>query len=351
MNRILILIPLLACLAWADQVTLANGDRMTGSILRSDTKTLVLKTDNAGEVTLKWDSVAAISAPGPLHVGLSDGQTIVGAVETANGRFSITTQTAGVVTAARDAVQFIRNNDEQARIQAEIDRFRNPRLVDLWAGSLDLGFAASRGNADTETFTLAANATRSTTRDKIAVFYTSIFSASNFSGGSRQTTANAKRGGVSYNLNLNKKTFAFGSVDLESDQFQSLDLRFVPAGGLGYHAIATEPTKLDLRLGAAANREFFNTGLSRTSAEILLGEDLSHKFARATSIEQRFVFFSNVSDAGAYRANLDITAVTAVRRWFSWQVTVSDRFLSNPVPGRKKNDILFSTGVRLNFAK
>ena len=350
MNRLLILLAF-SLVAFADQVTLTNGDRLTGYILRSDTKTLLLKTDNVGEVTIKWDAVVAISAPGPLHVGLSDGQTIVGAVEAGNGRFVITTQTAGVVTAARDTVQFIRNNEEQTKIQAEIDRFRNPRLVDLWTGSLDLGFAASRGNADTETFTLATTATRSTTRDKIAVYYTSIFSASNFSGGSRQTTANAKRGGVSYNLNLNKKTFAFGSVDLESDQFQSLDLRFVPAGGLGYHAITTKPTQLDLRLGADANREFFNTGLNRTSAEILFGEDLSHKFARATSIEQRFAFFSNVSDTGAFRVNFDTTAVTAIRRWLSWQVTISDRYLSNPVPGRKKNDILFSTGVRLNFAK
>lgn len=51
---------------WADQVTLTNGDRITGSVLRSDAKTLVIKTDNAGEVTLKWDSITAISAPGPL---------------------------------------------------------------------------------------------------------------------------------------------------------------------------------------------------------------------------------------------------------------------------------------------
>jgi len=69
------------------------------------------------------------------------------------------------------------------------------------------------------------------------------------------------------------------------------------------------------------------------------------------SIEQRFAFFSNVSDPGAFRGNFDITAVTAIRRWFSWQLTISDRYLSNPVPGRKKNDILFSTGVRLSFAK
>lgn len=351
MPRCILAVLFLTSVVWADQITLNNGDRITGSILRSDTKTLVVKTDKAGEVTVQWDSITAISAPGPLHVGLTDGQTIVGAVETVGGRYSIATQTAGVVTAAKDAVQFIRNNDEQTRIQAELDRLRNPRLVDLWTGFLDLGFAASRGNANTQTLTLNTNATRSTTRDKIAVYYTSIFSSSDFSSGNSRTTANSKRGGVAYNLNLNKKAFVFGSVDLESDQFQSLDLRFVPAGGGGYHAIATTPTQLDLRFGVAGNREFFSTGLNRNSAEILLGENLLHKFNETTSLEQKFTYFANVTNSGAYRLNFDISAVTAIRKWFSWQVTVSDRFLSNPIAGRKQNDVLYSTGVRITFAK
>jgi len=336
---------------WADQVTLANGDRITGSVLHSDTKTLVIKTDNAGEVTLKWDSIAAISAPGQLYIGLGDGQMIAGSVETVNGKFNVTTKTAGVVATPKESIQFIRNGDEQAKAQAEIDHFRNPRLVDLWVGNLDLGFAASRGNANTETLTLSTNAARSTTRDKLSVYYASIFSSSDFSGGTTQTTANSKRGGVSYNLNLNKKAFVFGTVDLESDQFQDLDLRFSPAGGGGYHAIATKPTQLDLRVGAAADREFFSTGLNRTSAELLLGDDFAHKFSSTTHIEQKLDYFTNLSNSGEYRMNFDISAVTAIHKWLSWQLTISDRYLSNPVVGRKKNDAIFSTGARVSFGK
>jgi putative salt-induced outer membrane protein YdiY len=199
--------------------------------------------------------------------------------------------------------------------------------------------------------TLSTNAQRATSRDKIAVYYTSIFSSSDFSGGNTQTTANSKRGGVAYNLNLNKKAFVFGSVDLESDQFQDLDLRFTPAGGGGYHAIVTMPTQLDLRVGMAANREFFSTGLNRTSAELLVGDNFVHKFSASTHIEQKLDFFTNLSDTGAYRVNFDISGVTAIRKWFSWQVTISDRYLSNPVPGRKKNDAIFSTGLRVSFGK
>jgi hypothetical protein len=38
-----------------------------------------------------------------------------------------------------------------------------------------------------------------------------------------------------------------------------------------------------------------------------------------------------------------------VRR--SWQIIFSDRFLSDPLPGLKKNDLLLSTGLRLTFGK
>lgn len=349
MKTTLVSLLLISC-AWADQVTLKNGDRITGTILKSDTKTLQLKTEYAGTLTLQWDAVSGISAPGPLNLVLSDGQTVIGAVDTVEGKFNVRTQTAGVVSTAKDAVQAIRNEDEQKAYQAEIDHYRSPRLVDLWTGFLDLGYAANRGNSSTDTFTLSTSANRATTRDKIEVHYTSIFAASDVTG-SRATTANSKRGGVAYNLNLNKRAFVFGLVDLELDQFQSLDLRFSPAGGAGYHAIATMPTQLDFRFGAAANREFFSTGLNRTSAEILLGQQFAHKFSERMSVQEQLTFFPNVSDTGNYRLNFDTSAITAVRRWFSWQFTVSDRFLSDPVPGRKKNDVLFSTGVRLNFAK
>jgi putative salt-induced outer membrane protein len=340
----------LAAAASADQVTLKNGDRISGAILKSDAKSLVLKSEFAGTVTISWDAVTAITADNPLYVGLKDGQTVVGTVETAGGSLEVKTQTAGVVSAPKDSVQFLRNKDEETAFQAEADRYRNPRLVDLWQGNLDFGLAGNQGNANTEALTLAANASRATPRDKISVAYTSIF-ASNDITGKRTTTANSKRGGIAYNLNLDHRAFVFGSVDLESDQFQSLDLRFVPAGGAGYHAIRTDPTQFDLELGAAADREFFSTGLNRTSAEILLGEELTHKFTSSTSFHEKLVLFPNVSGGGDFRINYDMNAVTLVRKWFSWQFTVSDRFLSDPVVGRKKNDIIYSTGLRLTFAK
>lgn len=334
----------------ADQVTMKNGDRLTGAIVKSDKKQLTLQSELAGTVNIPWDAVTAINSTAPVNVGLEDGQVVVGILATIDGKLQVQTKDAGTVTAAKDRVQFIRSEKEQAAYQAEIDRYRNPRLIDLWTGFVDLGYSQTKGNSDTSNIAVSANANRATSRDKIGVYFTSLYASNNVTGKSL-VTANAIRGGINYSLNVNPKTFAFASVDLEYDQFQDLDLRFAPAGGLGYHAVKDEKTVFDLFGGASLNREFFSTGLSRTSGEVLIGEELNYKLNGASSIHEKLVFFPNVTDTGNYRMNFDTSLVTTIRKWLSWQFTVSDRYLSNPVAGRKKNDTLISTGFRLTFAK
>jgi hypothetical protein len=115
--------------ARADQVTLKNGDRLTGTIGKSDAKTMLIKTELAGEVNVQWDAVTSIASSQPLHLGLKDGQTVVGTVATADGKFEVATKTAGEVTAPKDAVVTVRNDDEEKSYDAEIDRLRNPRLT------------------------------------------------------------------------------------------------------------------------------------------------------------------------------------------------------------------------------
>jgi putative salt-induced outer membrane protein YdiY len=350
MRRIIITCLLLTQALLADQVTLKNGDRLSGNIIKYDGKNLVLKSDLAGEVTIPWDNVTVVTSIQPLNVTLKDGQRIVGTVTTDGTKFNVATKDTGSVTAARENVQYIRSEPEQKAYDTEIDRYRNPRLIDLWTGTFDLGFTETAGNTATETFTLGANAVRATSRDKVIVNYTQIYSTSNASG-PNLTTANAKRGGIAYNLNLAPRMFVFGLVNLENDQFQSLDLRFAPAGGVGYHAIKNPNTNLDLSLGASLDKEFFTGGVEHSYAEILFGEELTHKFTKTISMHENLVFYPNVSSVGNYRMNFDISAAAAIKKWMSFQISASDRYLSDPLPGRKTNDILFTTGLRFMFAK
>ena len=56
--------------AFADQVTLKNGDRLSGEILKSDEKSLTLKTEFAGEVKIDWSAVTNVDSSQDMTVGL-----------------------------------------------------------------------------------------------------------------------------------------------------------------------------------------------------------------------------------------------------------------------------------------
>jgi len=341
---------LVICLAGrADQVTLKNGDRLTGSVTQSDGKNLSIKYYD-GLVTVPWEQVQAISSSADLYLTLKDGQVVNGPVEFADGRVEIQTADAGKITTTKDAIQIIRSKEGQSAYQAEIDQLRNPKLLDLWRGSIDAGLAAARGNSRTTTFNLGFNAARTTTRDKISVYVTSLY-ASQTTHGVSGTTANAIRGGLKYEVNVSKKFDAFGFTEQEHDQFQSLDLRSVFGGGFGRHVIKSNVTLLDIFGGGSLNKEFFSTGLNRTSAEALVGEEFNHKISRATVVQEKLTFYPNLSDTGNYRVNFDSSIGTQLSRWLSWQVNLSDRYLSNPVMGKKTNDILLTTGLRVTFDK
>ncbi len=335
---------------WADEVKLKNGDRLSGQVARLDSKELTLKTEFAGDIKIKRDAVASFTTADPANITLKDGQSLFGRVKLADDKVEVATETAGTVTAKEADIVLFRNKADHDAYLKEIDRLRNPRLVDLWAGSVDLGYAQARGNAGTNTISSAAKVLRATTRDSINAYFFSLYSNNKFNGLS-VLAANSIRGGVKYDVNISPKYYAFGSTDLEFDQSQNLDLRFVPAAGLGRHWIKTKTAVWDVFGGASLNREFFNTGLSRTSAEVLVGNDFSRRFVSIFSVSEKAVFYNNVSNSGNYRLNGDLTLAAALRKWLSFQISAGDRYLSNPLPGRKTNDLVVTTGVRLIFAK
>ena len=337
---------LAAMLARADQITMNNGDRLTGAIVKSDGKTLTIKSDLAGVVGIPWTAVQTISSTTPLNIALRDGGTVIGPVTTAGDKVEIQTKDSGTVTVAKEAIQAIRSPDEQA----EIDRLRNPRLLDLWSGFFDAGLAATRGNSSTTTVNIGMDAVRKTSRDKIEATLTSLY-ATNKTSGVKVTTADAIRGSVSYSLNVSQRAFAFGFLSPEFDKFQHLDLRLVVGGGLGYHVVKTERTSFDVFGGATLNKEFFSNGLHRTSGELLGGEELVYKLSRSTLFHERLAFYPNITNTGQYRMNFDTDAVTSINKWLAFHLTLSDRYLSDPVFGAKPNDLLLTTGIRLTFAR
>jgi putative salt-induced outer membrane protein YdiY len=319
-------IALSSLLALADEVTMKNGDRLSGTVLRVDAQVMTLKTDYAGELKLKRESILTFQTEQPVHVLSKDDRSV----------------SLGVIDVKKPDVLVFRTEAEQDKYLRDLRRAKNPGLTELWKGDLDFGYAQARGNTETGTLTAGLRASRTTDFHSLQLNYTSLYSTN---------AANTIRGGGKYDVKFNPKYYAFLSGDFEIDERQNLDLRLVPGGGLGHNFLRGNGTNWTFFGGASLNREYFSTGLRRNAGEVLAGNDLTHKFAEIFTPSQKTVFYNNVSESGNYRLNADVALAAALRRWLSWQVSTSNRYLSNPLPGRVTNDLLVTTGVRVTFAR
>jgi putative salt-induced outer membrane protein YdiY len=347
LSRILILVLVLAALSstlFADQVVLKNGDRLTGTIVKSDGTSLILKTEFAGDVTVQWPAIQELTSGEPLHVGLKDGQTVVGLVTTAEGNLAIATSNRGTVGMPKDAVTWLRNDAEEQAYQKSL----HPGLLSGWQGGVNLGFALTRGNSQTKNLALAFTADRKTLHDHVGMYANSVYATNDAPGAVPATTANAIQGGIRYDRNFAARLFGFGSADFQTDDLQSLDLRSVLGGGLGYHAIQSDKTTLDLLGGINYTREKYST-LTRNFAAATLGEELMHKLGASTVLTQKLYFYPDLSETGEYRGTFNLGTVTKINQWLGWQNAFGDIYVTNPPAGKKQNDIIFTTGINVSF--
>ena len=353
----------------ADQVVLKNGDRLTGKIVSGDGKTLLLKSEFAGDVTIQWDAITDIESSDNIHITLKDGTHLSGKVTTQDGKFVVAGAPAAPTpaVAAKETISAVRNDAVQHAFDVETERMAHPRFTYFWNGTVDTGLALTRGNSETVNFTLAAKAVRETPRDKLTVYGDYIF-ANNSSIPPSLTTANALDAGIRGDLNIHSgRTFVFALADFQTNQLQHLDLRSVFGGGFGYHLIKTANTTFDLFGGITYDRDSFgayNTtnpvpppvlllvpSSVQNSAEAVVGEEFDAKLSKRTALTERFSFYPNLSHTGDYRFQLDSTLSTQVKKRLSWQSTLSDRYISYPPVGLKANDLLLSTGLRVIWGK
>jgi putative salt-induced outer membrane protein len=349
----------LSSAAFADRITLKNGDHFTGTVVKSDGKTLVLHTDAGGDITLKFDAIQDIKTDKELHVGVKGGKTVVGPVTTTDGKIEVATTTSGTVEVATTDVVVIRNDAEQAAWE----KSQNPGLMHGWTGGANVGLSVARGNAETENLALAFTAAHTSANDKLTLYANSIYTVNNLATPS--TVANLVQGGFRLDHNLSSRLFVFGAADYMSNALQFLDLRSVYSGGFGFHVIKSAGTTLNILGGVNYTHEtysngpevlppttppvFSSYGVTNRYVALTLGEELTQKLGKSTVVTQNFYIYPDLQQTGQYRGTFNFGSVTKLSKWLGWQNSLSDIYVSNPPSTAKKNDLIITTGLNVTF--
>jgi putative salt-induced outer membrane protein YdiY len=328
--------------ARAEQVSLKNGDHLTGSIVSMDGKKLVIKTTYAGEVSIDWGEVSEFSSDkDSLVVTKADKQLVSGTVSSEGSDILVAT-TQGVQKVPRTDIATMRSPADQAAYEKSL----HPGMLEDWTGGGSFGFALARGNSDTTNLALGFNALRKTSNDAWVVNATSIYSNDAKLG---NTTANSLGGLIRYDRNLNKKLFAYGAFAGMYDALQDLNYRIMPSGGLGFHAINTKTTTLDLLGGFGYTRESYYNGTTNNLLTATLGDEFAHKFTANTSITQSLYYLPSLNQTSNYRVNFNFGIATKLNHWLTANANFNDQYISEPVPGNDKNNVIFTTGLGFTF--
>lgn len=369
MRRVIVglfLVALTVSAAQADQVVLKNGDRLTGKIVNGDGKTLLLKTEFAGDVTVQWDAITSMESTEDVYLTLKDGSKLAGKITTKDGQFVVaapaSTAATSIPAASKDAVVAVRNDAEQKAYDLAAERMAHPKFTYFWGGMFDTGLALTRGNSSTTTFTLASKAIRETPRDKLTLYGNYVYGKDSSTPPDR-TTANALIAGVRGDLNLTPRVFVFAFADYQTNELQHLDLRQTYGGGFGYHIMKNERTTFDVFGGLSYERDAFGEYVllgppidlipssTLNSLAAVVGEEFDTKFGKRSTFTERLSLYPSLTNAGDFRSQFDTTLVTQFKTWLSWQITFSDSYINFPPPGLKANDMLLSTGLRVTWGK
>lgn len=217
---------------------------------------------------------------------------------------------------------------------------------------LGLGASLAAGNTDANNLSFTFDGVRATATDK-----TTLYAVANYASTDGETTAEQFRLGGRQDHDLSPAYFAFAGLDLEQNKFTNLKLRSQVNGGLGWHVLKSPRTTFDVFGGIGYTSDKYDDpmlidGAVRSSygyANLLLGEESTHRLTESTSARQRLTVAPNLSQSGEFRANWDAGVAVAINKTMNLTVGLSVAHNSEPGPGRKTTDTLFTTGVSVKF--
>jgi putative salt-induced outer membrane protein YdiY len=240
--------------ACADEIVLANGDRLTGKIVRKETDTLVFNTPYAGDLSIAWANIRRITTDHPVSVYIEDGNKLIGTLHSEDDGSVIVTSGETLTSNAVPIAQ-LRYINPSAEVSGEGAKV---------TGHINAGLSSSSGNTvsrrsylDTETvartrdnrYTLGGRASRAADHGIESESYWIAY--------------------MKYDHFLTKKWYAYANGNFENDKFKDIRLRSTLGLGSGYQFVESEKANLSLE-----------GGVTYVNTDFIVAEDDSYPAAR-----------------------------------------------------------------------
>jgi putative salt-induced outer membrane protein YdiY len=328
---VLLLIFATSLSAWADEVLLHNGDRLTGEIVKMEDELLTVKTTYGGEttvLTLTWEEVARLRSDKPMKI-LLHGEPGASVLEFFSGGGSKVMATEiGVGTSLP---------------------LKGVRAINLdpiyYRGTITLGGNNTQGNTQTKAINSAARITVRAHRQRL-----NLEVKYNYGEAGDTVTARNSLASVKYDYFLSKKVFLNAMSLFEKDTFQRLNLRMTFGAGVGYQFLESRRKTLSIEVGMAYVNEHFTTTESHSTPSAHWALKYDHAvIPDRLSVFHKHDGYYDLAAGNAMRILADQGVRVVVYQQLFVNLEYDVRFNSQPAPGRKKLDEAYIFGLGYQF--
>jgi hypothetical protein len=306
-----------------DVVSLANGDRITGEIVRLDRGRLEFKTDDAGTLYLEWDNLVSVVSTRLFEVMTSDGSTFLGSLGSSTARSVAVVSTATTTPLPMPEVTSI----------ASIGRSFWRKLD----GSIDAGFSYTRSSAVAQ-----LNLNLETVYRPPG--YQARLTASLTQTDKGDGTGRDDRGAIeaSYLRYPWPRWFVLGLGRFETNESLGLELRSQVGGALGPRIVNSNRAQLAFGAGLVFNDERgVDVEPTQNVEALLLFTTSFYTYDRPrTNLSVTTQYFPSLSTIGRQRLQLDAGVKREVWTDFFLSLSLYNTYDSRPPnPEADRNDV------------
>jgi putative salt-induced outer membrane protein YdiY len=317
----------------ADEVILANGDKLNGKVGQIAGGKMQFNSPVLGEITIDMANVQTFTTDEPAIIQPKGEQPRV---------------TDRIVEASPETIT---TEAGQTFTLNEV-RSVNPPPV-KWTGFLLGNLQIARGNTETMDAGVESIAVLRRDTDYANDRFT-LGGQYNFasvgSGEDRVTTKENVKAAVKYDRYFTEKLYGYANLTYEKDRIADLEYRLAPGIGLGYQWVESPNFNFQTEAGLSYVIEQFDPGGSNNFIAARLSYHVDKKLSEKVLVFHNLEFLPSLEDlADDYLINADAGVQADLVKNFFAQAKVEWQYDATPAPGRDRSDYRYLIGVGWRF--
>ena len=323
--------------ARADVVQTKSGARLVGTITKIDGGVIFLKTDYAGDLTIKQSEVTGLSTDAPVVVRLASGTKLEGKVTTDNGAMKITGADGELTTRVEKVAATWAPGATDPEVAA---------LQRHWPYAAAVDMTGKTGNSEQLGTQVSGRAVLKTTQDTLQ-FYTAY---------NRQVSEGVKsadqfKAGVDYQNNFSGRRSWYVRDEGGFDRVKDIDLYNVAAAGVGYDFIKKAKHTFTGRIGLSYRYEGYRNPATDDVSSAGLDIGLNHEYEFGDSrLVNRLAIVPTFEDFSNFRLTHEsYYEVPLAAPFWKLRLGISNDYNSKPGAGVEKLDTMYFTRLVLTW--